>query len=112
MKCFEKIVKNVILTKTKHVVDPFLFAYRAHRGVDDALMTLLHRIYQHLDKLKTYVRTLFIDFSSAFNTINPNILVDKLSGMDVNHYLILWIENFLADRSQQVRIENSLSDIL
>ena len=27
-------------------------------------------------------------------------------------HLILWIKNFLADRSQRVRIENSLSDIL
>ncbi len=32
----------------------------------------MHYVLQYLDRPGTYVRILFVDFSSAFNTIIPN----------------------------------------
>ena len=69
----------------------------------------LHRILQHLDKPNTFVRSVFVDFSSAFNTIRPNILVQKLVNMHVNCKLIQWIFNYLCDRPQVVRMADSIS---
>ena len=43
-----------------------------------------------------YVRTLFVDFSSAFNLIQPHVLSGKLRGMNVNPYLTLWINNLFT----------------
>ena len=90
---------------------PFKFVYCAQRGVDDALITLLHNIYSHLDNCKTYVRTLFIDFLSAFNTIRPQVLLHKLQHLNVNPHLALWINTFLAQWSQRVRVNGVSSDI-
>ncbi|TWW62331.1 hypothetical protein D4764_04G0009780 [Takifugu flavidus] len=59
------------------------FAYRANRSVDDAVNLALHSILQHLDSPGTYARILFVDFSSAFNTIRPALLQDKLSQLSV-----------------------------
>uniref|UniRef100_A0AAV2JYY0 glucuronosyltransferase n=1 Tax=Knipowitschia caucasica TaxID=637954 RepID=A0AAV2JYY0_KNICA len=59
------------------------FAYRANRSVDDAINLALHHILQHLDSPGTYARVLFVDFSSAFNTILPSLLQDKLSQLNV-----------------------------
>ncbi|KAK0147386.1 hypothetical protein N1851_013149 [Merluccius polli] len=42
MKSFEKIVKSELLGRTAHALDPMQFAYRAHRGVEDATLTLLN----------------------------------------------------------------------
>ncbi|XP_061433857.1 choline/ethanolaminephosphotransferase 1-like [Lethenteron reissneri] len=39
----------------------------------------LHFTLQHLDSTASYARILFVDFSSAFNTIIPSLLQDKLS---------------------------------
>ena len=50
MKCFERIVKDLIVHQTKPFVDPLQFAYRAERSVEDAVLTLLHGIYRHLDR--------------------------------------------------------------
>ena len=36
-------------------LDPFQFAYKASRGVEDASLTLLNLITQHLEKAKSYV---------------------------------------------------------
>ncbi len=49
-------------------------AYRANMSVDDAVNMGLHFILQHLDRPETYVKILFVDFSSVFNTIIPDTL--------------------------------------
>ena len=66
----------------------------------------------HLDKPNTYVRTLFIDYSSAFNTIVPSILDSKLRDLGLNPYLCSWTLDFLSDRRQVVRMGPHTSDPL
>ena len=51
-------------------------------------MCLLHRALTHLDRESGAVRILFIDFSSAFNTIQPLHLKDKLTIMQVDPALV------------------------
>ena len=52
-----------------------------------------------------------MDFSSAFNlNIQPHVLFGKLRGMNVNPDLILWINDFLTNRSQRVRLMQSVSE--
>ncbi|KAL0199142.1 hypothetical protein M9458_007682, partial [Cirrhinus mrigala] len=89
---------------TGPLLDPLQFAYRANRSVDDAVNMGLHYILQHLDKSGTYARILFVDFSSAFNTIIPDILQNKLSQLSVPTSICQWITNFLTDRQQLVRL--------
>ncbi len=57
-----------------------------------------------LDRPRTYVRILFVDFSSAFNTIIPNLLLPKLTQLSVPISVCQWINNFLTDRQQLVRL--------
>ena len=47
-------------------------------------LTLLHHVYKHFEKLKSYVRLLFLDFLSAFNTIQLHLMLKKLTEMDAN----------------------------
>ncbi|XP_068507379.1 uncharacterized protein [Syngnathus scovelli] len=78
MKSFERLVLNHLKDVTGPLLDPLQFAYRANRSVDDAVNMGLHYILQHLDTPGKYARILFVDFSSAFNTIAPDILQQKL----------------------------------
>ncbi len=70
------------------------------------LIQWLHliNIMQHLDRPGTYVRILFEDFSSAFNTILPNLLLPKLTQLSVPTSVCQWITSFLTDRQQLVRL--------
>ncbi|KAK3526466.1 hypothetical protein QTP70_028680 [Hemibagrus guttatus] len=61
------------------------------------MTTTLHLSLTHLDNKDTYVRMLFIDFSSAFNTIIPQHLIEKLSLLGLNTSLCNWILDFLTD---------------
>ena len=57
---------NTIIPET---LDPLQFAYRS---TDDAISIALHTALFHLDKRNTYLKMLFIDYSSAFNTLVPS----------------------------------------
>lgn len=57
-----------------------------------------------MDTGETHAHLLFIDFSSAFNTIQPLPLAEHLvSEFDIPKGLVAWILDFLIKRSQIVR---------
>ena len=90
-------------------LDPFQFAYRARRGVEDASLTLLDTVTKNLDSAHPHTRILFMDFSSAFNTVSINKLLHHLSDLQVHPTLTLWIKHFLLDRPQQVSFNGAKS---
>ncbi len=55
---------------------------------------------------------LFVDYSSAFNTIVPVTLVEKLQTLRLNRSLCSWILDFLTGRSQVVRMGNNTSPLI
>ena len=93
-------------------LDLFQFAYRAKRSTEDAICSALYPALTHLDSTYSYVRMLFIDFSSAFNTIIPQQLICKLDQLGLNTSLCNWLLDFLSERPQAVRVgNNTLSSI-
>ncbi len=69
--------------------------------MENATLTLLNFIYKHVDTGKRHARLLFIDFSSAFHTIQPLLVAERLlSEFDVLKGLVAWILDFLTRRSQ------------
>ena len=93
-----------------HAQDRLQFAYQPGVGVEDAILYLLHRIHSHLDKGRGTTRILFLDISSAFNTIQPPMLQDKLNRMEVDPHPVAWISSYLTDRPQYVRLKDTTSD--
>ncbi len=77
-----------------------------------AIAFTLHTALSHLENKNTYVRMLFVDYSSAFNTIVPATLVEKLQTLGLNRSLCSWILDFLTGRSQVVRMGNNTSSPL
>lgn len=79
MKVFEHLVLTHLNAITDPLLDPLQFAKRSV----DAVNLALHYMLQHLDNPKSYASVLFVDFSSAFNTIAPEFLQVKLSQLSV-----------------------------
>jgi hypothetical protein len=98
MKCIEKLVMSQINTIIPETLDPLQFAYCPNRSTDDAISIALNTALSHLDKRNTYVRVLFIDYSSAFNTIVPSKLITKLRTLGLNTSLWNRILDFLMVR--------------
>ena len=112
MKTLERLVLGHLRPLVKPSMDPLQFAYQPGIGVDDAVIYLLQRALSHLDTAGATVRIMFFDFSSAFNTIQPLLLRDKLEHSGVDHLLTSWILDYLTDRPQYVRAQGCQSDTI
>ena len=55
---------------------------------------------------------MFIDYSSAFNSIVPSKLIIKLEALGLNPTLCNWVLDFLKDRPQEVKVGNNISTSL
>ena len=110
MKCFEQILKSRLLSFLN--LDECQFAYKKDRSTKDACLSLDYFLRCHLEQTSSFARVLFVDFTSAFNTIVPSILIDKLKSMSVPSYLLSVIKDFLVDRQQYVNIGNFKSSEL
>ncbi len=102
---------NYIWSVLPASLDPLQFEYRTKRSTDDAIAFTLHTALSHLENKNTNVRMLFVDYSSAFNTM-PATLVAKLQTLGLNRSLCSWILDFLTGRSQVVRMGNNTSSPL
>ena len=111
MKCFEKIVLHQLLDLINGMQDPFQFAYKSNRSIEDAILhkTFQHNTLLHVNNPKSYVRILFAVFSSAFNTTKPYHLAKKLVRLDISLKLVIWVINVLCHRKQFVRFKGVLS---
>ena len=113
MKSLERILLQHLVNTTKEKFDPCQFAYKKGCGTEDAVVTLVHLIMKHLDDSKeNYARVLFLDSSSAFNTIQSDILVSKMVQLELNPFLIHWYASFLTKRVQRVKVNTTLSSAL
>ncbi len=111
MKVFERLLKKHICSSIPATLDPLLFAYWPNRSTDDAISQVLHSSLTHIDSTNgNYVRLLFIDYSSAFNTIVPTKLALKLSDLGLNTSLCDWIQDFLTARPQVVKVDQFTSN--
>ena len=77
MKTMEWLVLHILTSQVQQAQDLLQFVYQKNVGVVDAVLYLLHRTHTFLDRESGAVRILFIDFSSAFNTLQPLCLKDS-----------------------------------
>ena len=55
---------------------------------------------------------MFFNFSGAFNTIQPHLLVQKLLNMKLPSSVISWIFEYLTSRLQYVRLNGLMSSAI
>ena len=53
--------------------------------------------------------SVFIDLSKAFDSVNHNILLEKLKKLNMSASVMQWFKSYLSERSQSVKIEGNIS---
>lgn len=93
-----------------HLVDPHQSAYRALHSTESALIKVKNDIMFSLDANRAVLLVL-LDLSAAFDTIDHNILISRLSQrICVKGAALNWFSSYLANWSTQVDIAGELSD--
>ena len=109
-KIFEKLVhsrvvkffdKNEILFKNQ-------FGFRSKHSTTHALINLTEEIRCNVDK-DMYCCGTFIDLQKAFDTVDHEILLTKLSHYGVRGNANLWFRSYLSNRKQFVFVSDANS---
>jgi hypothetical protein len=111
-----KLAEQVIITKIKSslvtVIEPSRYGYLPHLGTTDAMLQLLDDCTKELDLTASkYIQLACLDFSKAFDRLQPNILLRKLKSYGINQCIINLLEDFLKRRQQCVKVNTSFSDV-
>ena len=104
-KIFERVIytRTVSFLKTSDIFSNFQFGFRENHSTTHALLTLIDKVTHALD-LFSHTVGIFLDFSKAFDTINHEILLAKLSHYGIRGKALEWFTSYLSNRSQYVHI--------
>ena len=78
------------------------FGFRNNHSTALALIDLINNISSAIDRNETTLG-IFLDLSKAFDTINHEILCQKLQHYGIRDTALAWIKSYLDDRTQFVQ---------
>ena len=110
-KIVEKVVASRLNTHMAQnsILELSQSAYRKHHSTETALLRVQNDILQAIDRKKC-VMLLLLHLSAAFDTIDHEILLQRLrvSG-GVCGTALAWFRSYLSGRTQSVKILNTTS---
>ena len=88
-------------------LNPNQSAYRRLHSTETALNRITNDILSPMDNRKVTIMSMF-DFSAAFDTIDHQILLERLTiNFNITQTVLHWLSSFLTDRQQTVYIGQS-----
>lgn len=104
-KGLEKLIfQRVTQFFDKHnILSEAQFGFRRNKSTETALLALKENILQNIDN-NIYTLGLFIDFTKAFDCLNHNILINKLSSFGIRGEPLALLMSYLSNRNQCVCI--------
>ena len=80
-----------------------------HSTLLTALLHLVDGIKNNIEN-NMYTGMVLIDLQKAFDTVNHNILLNKLKAVGLDNFSVKWFKSYLDDRKQFVKVHDSLSN--
>ena len=91
-----------------HLISNSQFGFRPGFSTLSALLSVTHKWFSLLDSHNS-VCAVFFDLRKAFDSVPHQPLLDTLSSTGIPPHLIIWLRNYLRNRSQQVVLNGSSS---
>ena len=95
----------------KNILCPSQYGFRQQHSAQHAILDIVNKIQTNMDN-KLYSCGIFIDLKKAFDTVDHDILLGKLSHYGIRGVVNDWFSSYLKHRSQTTLIGNCVSDSL
>ena len=93
----------------KNILFSAQYGFREGFSTEHAIVDIVSAIQSNMDK-RLFTCGIFIDLKKAFDTVNHQILLNKLNHYGFRGIINNWFESFLRDRSQTLEINKLISD--
>lgn len=109
-KLFEKCLKERLVNFFDHnnIISPNQFGFSEGLSTADAMYSLISEITTNLDESKKVI-AVFIDLAKAFDTVPHQRLLEVLSRNGVRGKVLELFKNYLSERDQFLKLNETLS---
>ena len=117
LSVFDKLIEKVMLNRIlkflnkNSILYKYQFGFRKNHATTHALTEVIDYIYKSLDD-GNYVFGIYIDLKKAFDTVQHQILLQKLQYYGIRGIALDWFNSYLSNRKQFVLTNGIESDIL
>ena len=110
IKLFEKVIRNKLVSYLDegNLLNQSQHGFRHGRSCLSQLLAHYDEVLELLEK-GLNVDTIYLDFSKAFDKVDHQIVIAKLSSLGIGGKLLEWIKSFLLDRLQHVVVNGFVS---
>ena len=112
-KLLERHIYNCLMKHLNghHPLSDNQWGFTRGKSTVGALLTAVDSWHQQLDS-RIDICAVFFDLRKAFDSVPHWLLLNKLSRLGVDPYLLQWIASYLCERTQSVCIDGSSSEPL
>lgn len=108
-KILEKVVYWQIFTPFNNdFLTPQQFGFRPKHSTSHAIHHFLQNVFEN-DKSSTFSLAIFIDLRKAFDTVDHELLLQKVAHYGYSNNILTWLRNYLSGREQRVDLDGVLS---
>jgi len=109
-KITEKVVTEQLtdFLNSEQILHPMQFGFRKNYSTEMATCYFVEKIKLKLDN-GSAVGAVFLDLKKAFDTVNYNVLLSKLSNLNFSDTAMKWMESYLTIRRHSTRVGNKMS---
>jgi len=111
LKMVSKIIEKAVAVQLNTYLsanslhEPFQSGYKSFHSCETAIVRVYNDILQSLDQ-RNCVCMLLLDLSAAFDTVDHNILVNRLhSKFGIRGSVLNWFKSYLSNRYQYVSVD-------
>ena len=111
-KIFEKILHTRLITylDNNKLIYNNQFGYRKNHSTSQAVLSVTELLHSAISSNK-YSIAMFLDLSKAFDTVDKNILIEKLSSYGLGENVIKLINNYMTERCMYIPNQYKSSNV-
>ena len=112
-KIFEKLMHSRIFNflQSNQILYSKQYGFQKNKSTEHAILDIQSKIVDAFENRETPC-CIFLDFAKAFDTVNHQILLNKLNHYGIRGNTLDWLSSYLTNRKQCVQIGNQHSDFL
>ena len=112
-KILERLVYNQLnrFLEKENILFKHQFGFRKNYFTEQAILELTDNPKMKIDSNEA-ICSIFLDLSKAFDTVNHQILLQKLYRYGIRGVPLQWFKSYLESRTQYVEVENAKSNPL